>query len=130
VEFFSPPGFAVAKDDVPVVAMGPAEAQCVRFGDFLIEIARAPAGFPPGGDAAWKGLPDNLCHCPHWGYLMRGKARVRLADGGEFMIEAGDLYHVPAGHRLYAVEDFELIEFNPVTAMTGASIQSFANLAP
>jgi hypothetical protein len=129
VEFFSPSGFTVARDEIPVVRMGRAEAQCVRWGDFLIEIARAPAGFPPGGDAAWEGLPDNLCNCPHWGYLMKGKALVRLADGNEFTIGEGDLYHVPGGHRLFAVEDFELIEFNPIASMGGASIQSFAKLA-
>jgi hypothetical protein len=126
VEFYSPKGFTVAKDDVPVIPMGPGQAQCVKWGGFLIEFARVPGGFPPGGDAAWEGLPDNLCQCPHWGYLLKGKALLRLADGTEATINAGDLYHCPPGHRLYAIEDFELIEFNPVTSMTGAAIQSFS----
>ena len=129
VEFFSPQSWTVARDEIPVVGMGLAEAQCVRWEGFVVEFARAPAGFPPGGDAAWDGLPDNLCQCPHWGYLLKGKALVRLADGSEFTIDGGDLYHCPPGHRLYAIEDFELIEFNPVTSMSGASIQSFAKLA-
>jgi hypothetical protein len=130
VEFFSPSGWTIAKDDLPVIAMGPGEAQCAQWEGFLIEFARVPAGFPPGGDIAWQGLPNNLCQCPHWGYLIKGKALLRLADGTETMINGGDLYHCPPGHKLYAVQDFELIEFNPVTAMSGAAIQSFtANLA-
>ena len=124
VEFFSPQSWTVARDEIPVVGMGLAEAQCVRWEDFVIEFARATAGFPPGGDAAWDGLPDNLCQCPHWGYLLKGKALVRLADGSEFTINGGDLYYCPPGHRLYAIEDFELIEFNPADRMGGASIQA------
>ena len=60
-----------------------------------------------------KGLPDDLCQCPHWGYLVKGKALLRLADGEEIIINGGDLYYCPPGHKLYALEDFENIEFNP-----------------
>ncbi|MGA8297575.1 MAG: hypothetical protein WB770_11080 [Acidimicrobiales bacterium] len=109
-----------------MVRMGPGQAQCAQWDGFLIEFANVPGGFPPGGDAAWEGLPNNLCQCPHWGYLLKGKALVRLADGTEMTINGGDLYHCPPGHKLYAVEDFELIEFNPAGAMKGASIQAFS----
>jgi len=27
-----------------------------------------------------KGLPDDLCHCPHWGYMFKGKLTVRYKD--------------------------------------------------
>jgi hypothetical protein len=112
-EIFSPEAFVIAKDDVPAREIGPYRAQWVEWADHAIAFEVVPAGFPPGGDVAWDGLPDDLCQCPHWGYLIKGKALLRLADGQELIINGGDLYYCPPGHKLYALEDFENIEFNP-----------------
>ena len=60
-----------------------------------------------------RGLPGDSCQCPHWGYLLKGKALLRLADGRELEINEGDLYYCPPGHKLYAIEAFENLEFNP-----------------
>ena len=41
---------------------------------------------PPGRrrlHAAVQGLPDDLCQCPHWGYVTAGSITVRYADGTE-----------------------------------------------
>jgi hypothetical protein len=27
-----------------------------------------------------KGLPDDRCQCPHWGYVFKGKMTARYAD--------------------------------------------------
>ena len=27
-----------------------------------------------------KGLPDDRCQCPHWGYVIKGKMTARYAD--------------------------------------------------
>jgi hypothetical protein len=44
-----------------------------------------------------KGLPDNRCQCPHWGYLIKGKMTARYADHDE-VFEAGDAFYTPPGH--------------------------------
>ena len=33
---------------------------------------------PAGADLrpATKGLPDDLCPCPHWGYMIKGRVRM------------------------------------------------------
>ena len=38
---------------------------------------------PRGADlrAATKGLPGDLCPCPHWGYMLKGKVRMHTPDG-------------------------------------------------
>ena len=44
-----------------------------------------------------KGLPDDRCQCPHWGYVITGKVTFRYADGEE-VFEAGDAFYTPPGH--------------------------------
>lgn len=36
-----------------------------------------------------KGLPDDRCQCPHWGYVIKGRMTARYADRDE-VFEAGD----------------------------------------
>ena len=44
-----------------------------------------------------KGLPDDRCQCPHWGYVFKGKMTARYADRDE-VFEAGDACYIPPGH--------------------------------
>jgi hypothetical protein len=43
-----------------------------------------------------KGLPDDRCQCPHWGYVFKGKMTARYADHDE-VFEAGDAFYTPPG---------------------------------
>jgi hypothetical protein len=49
------------------------------------------------GTPLMKGLPDDRCQCPHWGYLFSGRLVFRFADHEE-VIEAGDAFYTPPGH--------------------------------
>ena len=44
-----------------------------------------------------KGLPDDRCQCPHWGYVLKGKMTARYADRDE-VFEVGDAFYTPPGH--------------------------------
>ena len=44
-----------------------------------------------------KGLPDDRCQCPHWGYVITGKLTFRFDDRDE-VYEAGDAFYTPPGH--------------------------------
>jgi hypothetical protein len=44
-----------------------------------------------------KGLPDDRCQSPHWGYVLKGKLTFRYADREE-VFEAGDAFYTPPGH--------------------------------
>lgn len=70
--------------------------------------------FPKGLDTApiFKGLPDDRCQCPHWGYVLKGRMRIRYPDREE-IIEAGDTYYMEPGHLPYFEVDTEVIEFSP-----------------
>lgn len=65
----------------------------------------------------FKGLPDDRCQCPHWGYVIAGRVAFRFADGREETYDAGDAYYVPPGHtpRLYAGS--EIVEFHPTAEL-------------
>ena len=49
------------------------------------------------GTPLMKGLPDDMCQCPHWGYVLVGKVTFRFADRDE-TYEAGDAFYTPPGH--------------------------------
>jgi cupin domain len=44
-----------------------------------------------------KGLPDDQCQCPHWGYVTKGRLTFRFGDRDE-VFEAGDAFYTPPGH--------------------------------
>ncbi|RDV11840.1 cupin domain-containing protein [Pontibacter diazotrophicus] len=81
------------------------------FGDITV----AFTSLSKGTDLAplLEGLPHDHCQCPHWGYVMKGKIRIRYQDGTEEVTEGGNLYYWPAGHTGVVEEDVEFIEFSP-----------------
>src|SRR5687768_2509410 len=70
--------------------------------------------FPAGVDATplFKGLPDDMCQSPHWGYLLKGRVRVKRPDGSEETSEAGDVYYLEPGHIPVFEDDSEVLEFS------------------
>ena len=60
-----------------------------------------------------KGLPQDHCQCPHWGYVLSGRIRVDYQDGTSEVVEAGDLYYWPPGHTIKVEGDTRYVEFSP-----------------
>jgi len=88
---------------------GEMESQALAMGDLVCVRHLVPAGF----DSArlYAGLPGGMCPCEHWCYLVRGTLLYRFADGEELTMEAGEAFHLRAGHLAEVLEDAELIEF-------------------
>jgi hypothetical protein len=59
-----------------------------------------------------QGLPDDQCHCPHWGFVIKGRLRV-LYGGREEEIPAKHAYYLAPGHSIIVDAGTELIEFSP-----------------
>ena len=60
-----------------------------------------------------KGLPDDRCQCPHWGYVVNGKVTFKYADREE-VFESGDAFYTPPGHVPVKHEPgTELVIFSP-----------------
>ncbi len=60
----------------------------------------------------FRGLPDDRCQLPRWGYVIKGRVSFRFADREE-TYEAGDAYYVPPGHTPVHFEGAEIVEFSP-----------------
>jgi hypothetical protein len=59
-----------------------------------------------------KGLPDDQCQCPHWGYVFKGRLTNRFGDREE-TLEAGDAFYMPPGHTQAAEAGSEFVVFSP-----------------
>ena len=59
-----------------------------------------------------KGLPDDRCTCPHWGYVMSGQITFTFADHIE-VFEAGDAFYVPPGHTPATAGETEVLFISP-----------------
>ena len=62
-----------------------------------------------------RGLPDDRCQSPHWGYVVAGSLTFRFADHDE-TYEAGDAYYAPPGHIPVVTAGAEVVEFSPTEA--------------
>jgi hypothetical protein len=71
--------------------------------------------WPAGSDVAplLKGLPDDMCPCPHWGYISKGSMNVRYTDGTEEVIKAGEAFYLPSGHTIWTDEDTTFLFLSP-----------------
>lgn len=61
----------------------------------------------------FQGLDGNLCQCPHWGYVLRGRLTTTDAKGDRETVSANDLFHWPPGHNVKVDEDAEIVMFSP-----------------
>jgi Cupin domain len=60
-----------------------------------------------------KGLQDDRCQCPHWGYVITGKLTFRFGDRDE-TYEAGDAFYAPPGHiPVKHQPETEVVMFSP-----------------
>ena len=60
-----------------------------------------------------KGLKDDACHAPHWGYMLRGEVVVTYTDGKQETCNESDLFYWPPGHSVRVVKDADVILFSP-----------------
>ncbi len=75
-----------------------------------------------------KGLPDDRCQCPHWGYVIKGKMTARYADRDE-VFEAGDAFYAPPGHIPVTNEPgTEFVSFSPSEELITAETVMVKNM--
>ena len=76
-----------------------------------------------------KGLPNDQCHCAHWGYVIKGRLTFRVGDGEEEVFEAGDAFYLPPGHIPIGNEpDSEYVQFSPSKELSEVSATIMKNM--
>jgi hypothetical protein len=109
----------VAKDDVDVRMQIPGAVirQRTGFGDVsgYSGISGEFFTLSAGVDTTplFQGLEGNLCQCPHWGFVLRGRLTTTDAQGAEETVTANDLFYWPPGHNVKVDADAEIVMFSP-----------------
>src|SRR2546425_13341530 len=85
----------VSRESAEVDDYGPVEDRHTEIDGYRVSFT----SFREDIDATplMKGLPDDRCQCPHWGYVIAGKLTFRFPERDE-VFEAGDAFYTPAGH--------------------------------
>ena len=108
----------------------PAETRTFEKGSLeLVEIGGMTIGratYQPG----WKWSEHvgptagtESCEVEHVGIVVSGQAAVRMDDGTEIVMKAGDLFYVPPGHDSWVVGDEPYVSLHLVGADRYASEQ-------
>ena len=102
-------------DELPLVDIAPGySSRLVDWGGMTVAFEKAHAG--QDSSSMVKGLPDDRCQAPHWGYLFSGRMVVDYGDRRE-TVEAGQAYYIAPGHLIAFETDCEALEFTPTDAL-------------
>ncbi len=109
----------IAKEDVDVKMQIPGAIirQRTDFGDTtgLGKISCEFFSLSAGVDTTplFQGLQGDLCQCPHWGYVLRGRLTTTDENGEQETVNANDLFYWPPGHNVKVDADAEIVMFSP-----------------
>jgi hypothetical protein len=100
----------VSKESATHEQHGPVEAWSGEVDGYAIDFVSFAEDIDHA--ALFKGLPDDRCQCPHWGYVLKGSVTFRFADHDE-VYQAGDAFYAPPGHVPADTAGCEYLEFSP-----------------
>lgn len=109
----------IAKEDIPIKVNTPGAVarQKTDFGDAAPYnmIGAEYFSLAAGVDMAplLAGLEHDMCHSPHWGYVIEGDLNVTYKDGSEEQVSTGDMFYWPPYHSIKVTEDSEFVLFSP-----------------
>jgi len=101
------------KEDIPVTMQAPGTIMrgLPGWGGMTVAFNEIPAGTDMS--PLLKGLKNDSCQCPHWGYILEGELLMKYDNGAEDTLTTGDVFYMQPGHTGIANEDTKLIDFSP-----------------
>ena len=110
----------ITKNDIPtkIDVPGAVARQAIDFGNASAYGSLSAEYFSLGAgtDIAplLKGLDDDACHAPHWGFITTGEVVITYTNGrAEETCVGDDLFYWPPGHSVRVLKDAEIILFSP-----------------
>jgi hypothetical protein len=105
----------ISRVDAPVAIEG--KGVELRMREVGGDMTAAFVHLPKGADLrpALVGMPNDLCQCPHWGYLLAGRVKMHTTSAPE-IYEAGQVFYWGPGHAPEALEDSDYVDFSPTRA--------------
>ena len=109
----------IAKEDVEIKMEIPGAVirQRTDFGDAtgFGKISGEYFSLSSGVDTTplFQGLENNLCQCPHWGFVLSGQITTTDVNGAQETVNANDLFYWPPGHNVKVDEDSDIVMFSP-----------------
>lgn len=101
---------------LPVVVSGPGvEIRATEAGELTVALVRLDAGHD--ARPLFRGLPGDLCQCPHWGYVIRGRLRIWTSTETFELCGESEAFYWPPGHAPDALEDSEFLEISPTAEL-------------
>jgi hypothetical protein len=98
-----------APGDLPLTELAPGyTTRYANWGGMTVVFDRMKAN--QDVSSMLSSLPGGRCQAHHWGYLLKGRARVDYDTHSE-TIEAGSVYYVAPGHNFNVLADSEAFEF-------------------
>ncbi len=106
---------SASHDELPLTEIVPGySSRFADWGGITVAFEKAHAG--QDASSMVKGLPDDRCQAPHWGFLFSGRMVVDYGDREE-TVEGGQAYYIAPGHKLTFESDCEALEFTPTDAL-------------
>ena len=111
-EIFKPNDYVISRKDLPTVSMGPYRAQWAEWDGYAMAFEVVPRAFRQGATRPGRACP-RILPVPALGYLLKGKACSAWPTAGSSRSTKATSTTARPGHKLYAIEAFENLEFNP-----------------
>jgi len=101
----------INRDEVPVaIEDDNVELRKSEVGEMTVSFIRLKEGTDM--TPAFAGLPNDQCQCPHWGYMLEGKLKMKTS-GEDEVYEAGQAFYWSPGHVPVALTDCAYVDFSP-----------------
>lgn len=114
-------------ENLPIIfERGGSSLRGAEWGGMVVLLYTIPAGTDM--QPLMLGMPDDLCQCPHWGYVLKGRIRIKHPDSDQ-VVTSGELFYVEPAHVPYFEEDTQMIEFSPKEPWYSMIAQISKNLA-
>lgn len=88
------------------------EARTFEHGSFAVVaiggVTIGRASYEPGwiwSEHVGKATGETMCRVEHVGLVVSGRAAVKMADGSEYELTPGELFHVAPGHDSWVIGD-------------------------